>query len=73
MLAINVSDQAAKERFFPPYSVKEIGGLRIGIVCVASNIVDKTMPPPFSEGLYFFPWSKRIPCHHECSTQPSED
>jgi len=26
MLAINVYDQATKERLFPPYSVKEIGG-----------------------------------------------
>jgi S-sulfosulfanyl-L-cysteine sulfohydrolase len=53
MLAINVYDKATKERFFPPYSVKEIGGLRIGIVGVASNIIDKTMPPSFSEGLGF--------------------
>ncbi|MHB0987650.1 MAG: bifunctional metallophosphatase/5'-nucleotidase [Bellilinea sp.] len=53
MLAINVYDQATKERLFPPYSVKEIGGLRIGLVGVASNIVDKTMPPSYSEGLHF--------------------
>ncbi len=45
MLAINVYDQATKERLFPPYSVKEIGGLRVGLVGIASNIVDKTMPP----------------------------
>lgn len=53
MLAINVYDKATKERFFPPYSVKEIGGLRIGLVGIASNIIDKTMPPSFSEGLEF--------------------
>jgi len=45
MLAIDVYDQATKERFFPPYSVKEIGGFRIGIVGVASNIIDKTVRP----------------------------
>ncbi len=53
MLAINVYDQATKERIFPPYSVKEIGGLRIGLVGIASNIIDKTMPPSYSEGLEF--------------------
>ncbi len=53
MLAINVYDQTTKERLFPPYNVKEIGGLRIGLVGIASNIVDKTMPPSYSEGLYF--------------------
>jgi sulfur-oxidizing protein SoxB len=53
MLAINVYDQATKELLFPPYCVKEIGGLRIGLVGIASNIVDKTMPPSYSEGLEF--------------------
>ncbi|MBN1833938.1 MAG: 5'-nucleotidase C-terminal domain-containing protein [Deltaproteobacteria bacterium] len=53
MLAINVYDQATNERIFPAYSLKEIGGLRIGIVGIASNIVGKTMPPSFSEGLEF--------------------
>lgn len=53
MLAVNVYQQATKERLFPPYVVKEIAGLRIGLVGIASNIVDKTMPPSYSEGLYF--------------------
>ncbi len=53
MLAVNVYDRATKERIFPPYVVKEINGLRIGLVGIASNIVDKTMPPSYSEGLYF--------------------
>lgn len=53
MLAINVYEQATQERLFPPYSVKEIGGLWIGLVGIASNIIDKTMPPSFSKGLEF--------------------
>jgi 2',3'-cyclic-nucleotide 2'-phosphodiesterase (5'-nucleotidase family) len=61
MLAINVFDQATQERFFPPYSVKEIGGLRIGLVGIASNIVDKTMPPSFSEGLHFTLGREELP------------
>lgn len=61
MLAINIYDQATKERFFPPYSVKEIGGLRIGLVGVACNIIDKTMPPSFSEGLEFTLGREELP------------
>src|SRR5450759_795286 len=61
MLAMNVYDQATKERLFPPYSVKEIGGLRIGLVGIASNIVDKTMPPSFSAGLHFTLGREELP------------
>ena len=61
VLAINVYDRATKERLFPPYSVKEIGGLRIGIVGIASNIIDKTMPPSFSEGLEFTLGREELP------------
>jgi 2',3'-cyclic-nucleotide 2'-phosphodiesterase (5'-nucleotidase family) len=61
ILAINVYDQATKERLFPPYSLKEISGLRIGLVGIASNIVDKTMPPPFSAGLHFTLGREELP------------
>lgn len=60
-LAINVYDQATKERLFPPYNVKEIGGLRIGLVGIASNIVDKTMPPSYSEGVRFTLGREELP------------
>jgi len=61
MLAINVYDQATKERLFPPYTVKEIGGLKIGLVGIASNIVGKTMPPSFSEGVEFTLGREELP------------
>ncbi|MDD2308785.1 MAG: bifunctional metallophosphatase/5'-nucleotidase [Desulfuromonadaceae bacterium] len=61
MLAINVYDQTTKERLFPPYNVKEIGGLRIGTVGIASNIVGKTMPPSFSEGVEFTLGREELP------------
>ena len=61
MLAINVYDKASGERFFPPYSVKEIGGNRIGLVGIASNIIDKAMPPSFSEGIYFTLGREELP------------
>lgn len=61
VLAINVYDKATGERFFPPYRVKEIGGLRIGLVGIASNIIDKAMPPSFSEGVYFTLGREELP------------
>jgi 2',3'-cyclic-nucleotide 2'-phosphodiesterase (5'-nucleotidase family) len=41
--------------------VKEIGGLQIGLVGIASNIVDKTMPPSFSAGLHFTLGREELP------------
>ena len=74
MLAINVYDQATKERLFSPYVVKEIDGLRIGLVGIASNIVDKTMPPSYSEGLYFTLGREELPSIiHVLRTQEKVD
>lgn len=53
MLANNVYDKETKKPVHRSYAVKEIGGLRIGLVGIASNIVDKTMPPSYSEGIFF--------------------
>jgi 2',3'-cyclic-nucleotide 2'-phosphodiesterase (5'-nucleotidase family) len=53
MLANNVYDKNTKQQVYRSYAVKEIDGFRIGIVGIASNIVDKTMPPAYSEGIYF--------------------
>ena len=46
---------------FPPYRILERAGVRIGIVGIASNIVDKMMPPHFSEGLYFTMGRQELP------------
>jgi 2',3'-cyclic-nucleotide 2'-phosphodiesterase (5'-nucleotidase family) len=53
VLAINVFDKKTNDLIFPPYIVKEIGDLKVGLIGIASNIVDKTMPPSFSEGVRF--------------------
>ncbi len=53
MLANNIYDKETKKPVYRPYTVKEVGGLKIGLVGIASNIVDKTMPPSFSEGIFF--------------------
>jgi sulfur-oxidizing protein SoxB len=61
MLAINVYDKETKKLIFTPYIVKEIGGLWVGLVGIASNIVDKSMPPYYSEGLYFTLGREELP------------
>ncbi|MCL4440332.1 MAG: bifunctional metallophosphatase/5'-nucleotidase [Firmicutes bacterium] len=53
VLAINAYDKNTKKRIFKPYTVTEVSGISIGLIGIASNIVDKTMPPSFSEGIYF--------------------
>ncbi len=53
MLACNVFDKVTQKPVFRQNVIKETGGLRIGIIGIASVIVDKTMPSSFSEGIYF--------------------
>jgi 2',3'-cyclic-nucleotide 2'-phosphodiesterase (5'-nucleotidase family) len=53
MLALNVYRKTDDRLLFDPYRVFEVGGLRVGVIGIASNIVDKTMPPHFSQGVYF--------------------
>jgi 2',3'-cyclic-nucleotide 2'-phosphodiesterase (5'-nucleotidase family) len=53
MLASNVYYKETNKLVYKSYIIKEIGGLRIGLMGIASNIIDKTMPPSYSEGIYF--------------------
>lgn len=53
MLADNVYKLDDDSRLFPASTVKEYGDLKVGIIGIASNIVDKTMPDSFSKGIRF--------------------
>ncbi len=53
LLAANVYTKDSGALVFEGQRVLEAAGLRVGVVGLASNIVDKTMPPHFSEGLRF--------------------
>ncbi len=55
LLACNVYDVATGQLSYPSHTVIEQAGLRIGIVGVASNIVDKTMPPRVQRGTALHP------------------
>lgn len=61
MLAINCYDKNTDELLFDPYIIKEIGGIKVGIIGIAATIIDKTMPEHFSQGLYFTLGNKELP------------
>jgi len=53
VIAINVRDVATGKRLFAPSIVREINGVRVGVVGITSIIVDKSMAPDYSKGLKF--------------------
>lgn len=61
LLACNVYDKSSKEPAFPACRVFETGGVKAGVIGIASTIVDKTMPPSFSKGLYFTLGNEELP------------
>lgn len=61
MLANNCYRESTKEYVFPSHTVVNRAGLKIGIIGIAEHIVDKTMPPHFSEGIYFTLGNEELP------------
>ena len=61
ILAINSYIKDTKELYFDPYTLIEMDGLLIGVIGIAATIIDKTMPPEFSEGLSFTSGEKELP------------
>ncbi len=63
VLAINCYEQATGALVFAPTRVVERAGLRIGIVGICSNIVDKSMPASYSEGVRFTLGREELQAH----------
>jgi 2',3'-cyclic-nucleotide 2'-phosphodiesterase (5'-nucleotidase family) len=61
MLADNCYDKETNELVFPPTTICEAAGLRIGVIGIAATIVDKVMPASFSEGIYFTLGNRELP------------
>lgn len=61
MLAINCYDKETDELAYDPYVIKEINGLKVAIIGIAANIIDKVMPKHFCEGLYFTLGNHELP------------
>lgn len=60
LLGINVYNED-DSLFLPPYIITEIKDLKIAIIGICSNIIDKTMPKRFSEGLKITDGTKELP------------
>ncbi len=61
MIAINCYHEYSDKLVFPPWIIKEIGRIRVGIIGIAATIVDKVMPAQFSEGVYFTIGNQELP------------
>ncbi|MDA7430718.1 5'-nucleotidase C-terminal domain-containing protein [Primorskyibacter aestuariivivens] len=53
LIAANCYRKNTGERPFPATLTVTVGGLTIGIIGIAATIIDKSMPPHFSEGVRF--------------------
>ncbi|VVB71514.1 Uncharacterised protein [uncultured archaeon] len=63
ILAINCYEKNTGDLVFPPFTVLERSGLLVGIIGIASNIVDKVMPDHFSKGLSFTLGREELPLY----------
>ncbi len=60
ILGINVYGED-NSLFLSPYIIIEVEDLKIALIGICSNIIDKTMPKHFSEGLKITDGSKELP------------
>lgn len=65
VLAINCYTGENDQLVFAPSRILERAGLRIGIIGIASNIIDKSMPPSYSTGVRFTLGNVELPAHIE--------
>jgi S-sulfosulfanyl-L-cysteine sulfohydrolase len=63
LLACNCYVKETGELAYPAFTVIERVGVRVGVIGIAATILDKTMPPKFSEGLRFTLGNDELPGH----------
>jgi 2',3'-cyclic-nucleotide 2'-phosphodiesterase (5'-nucleotidase family) len=63
LLASNCYRTDTGELAYPPFTVIERGGVRVGVIGIAATIIDKTMPEHFSTGLRFTLGNEELPGH----------
>lgn len=61
VLAINVYNKIDNTLFLPPYIFIEVKDLKIAVIGICCNIIDKTMPANFSEGIKVTDGSSELP------------
>ncbi|MBT2679124.1 5'-nucleotidase C-terminal domain-containing protein [Bacillus sp. ISL-35] len=52
-LSCNVKEPDSNQSFLKPYMIKEMNGLKLGVIGLTYPYVDETMPESFSRGLSF--------------------
>ena len=60
VLGINVYNED-DTLFLKPYIIKEVENIKIAVIGICSNIIDKTMPKRFSEGIKITDGTKELP------------
>jgi 2',3'-cyclic-nucleotide 2'-phosphodiesterase (5'-nucleotidase family) len=63
LLACNCYVKETGKLAYPAFTVIERSGVRVGVIGIAATILDKTMPPKFSEGLRFTMGNEELPQH----------
>ena len=53
IVAANLREAATGQRLYPPYLIREVGGVRIGIIGYTDPDVPERQPPAYSEGLAY--------------------
>ncbi|MFY0567929.1 bifunctional metallophosphatase/5'-nucleotidase [Archangium lansingense] len=53
LFAANLRDAQSGERLFPPYLVKEVGGVKVAVVGFTDPDVPRRQPPGYSKGLRY--------------------
>ena len=61
ILSSNTYIYDKKKRLFDPYIIKDVDGMRVGIIGMACEHVVQGFPPKFSEGIYMSPEYEEIP------------
>jgi len=62
MLGINIYNEDGT-LFLKPYSIIEVEEIKVGVIGICSDIIDKTMPKNFSEGLTITNGAKELPIY----------
>ena len=60
VLGINVYNEDGT-LFLKPYIIKEVENIKIAVIGICSNIIDKTMPEQFSKGIKITDGTKELP------------
>lgn len=72
VLAVNCYNEKGN-LVFKPYTIVEVNNVQVGVIGIAAYIVDKTMPPSFSKGLYFTLGNEELPSYIEVLRQEKVD